>query len=361
MTPRTLLSVSAAAALALTVLPSTADAAAPGSGYHWDERDTGTSEQYRGLAAVNQQTAWVSGEKGGVLRTEDGGHTWTDVSPAAAQKDGLALRDIEAWDARHAVALSIGPGQDSRIFRTDDGGRTWHETFRNTDEAAFFNCIAFTGKRVGLAVSDPVDGKFRILRTTNGGRSWRTLPNDGMPAAGDPEFNFAASGTCLVSAQHQWWHNRGEFWMVSGGAEPRVFHTKNAGTNWSVANAPIRGGEASGIYSAAFKHGRHGVIVGGDYTAPEDGSDAAATSRNGGKTWKASRSAVSGYRSGVAHDPRTLRSVLAVGPNGSDLSRDGGRTWNRFGSTAYDGVQCARDGACWASGPDGAVAVLARS
>ena len=35
---------------------------------------------------------------------------------------GLALRDIEAWDGQHAVALSIGPGKSSGIFSTGDGG-----------------------------------------------------------------------------------------------------------------------------------------------------------------------------------------------------------------------------------------------
>lgn len=359
MTRRTLLTLTTAAALALGAAPL-AHSAPPTDDFQWVDRSTGTDEQFRGLAPIDRDTAWVSGEEGGVLRTEDGGRTWTDVSPAAARTDELALRDIEAWDEHHAVALSIGSGEDSRIFRTTDGGATWTETFRNTDEAAFFNCIAFTSKGVGLAVSDPVDEKFRILRTTDAGASWDVLPTDGMPAAGDPEFNFAASGTCLVSAEQQTGKGRGEFWMVSGGAAPRVFHTEDAGTNWSATDTPIRGGAASGIYSVAFKNAREGVVVGGDYTAAEDGTDAAATSRDGGSTWAASESPVGGYRSGVEYDPRSARTVLAVGPTGSDLSRDGGRTWSGFGTTAYDGVQCTRDGSCWASGPDGAVGVLKR-
>lgn len=39
--------------------------------------------------------------------------------------------------------LAIGPGQDSRIYRSTDGGATWAEAFRNTDEAAFYDCMAF--------------------------------------------------------------------------------------------------------------------------------------------------------------------------------------------------------------------------
>ena len=76
----------------------------------------------------------------------------------------------------------------------------WTETFRNTDPAAFYDCLAFFDDRHGLALSDPVDGKFRILATDDGGRSLagRCRPT-GMPAALAGEFAFAASGTCLVA------------------------------------------------------------------------------------------------------------------------------------------------------------------
>lgn len=67
------------------------------------------------------------------------------------------------------------------MYRTDDGGATWTESFRNTDPRAFYDCLTFFDTRHGLAMSDPVDGKFRILSTKDGGRSWAVLPNEGMP------------------------------------------------------------------------------------------------------------------------------------------------------------------------------------
>src|SRR5262245_63136371 len=56
-----------------------------------------------------------------------------------------------------------------------------------------------------LAMSDPVDGKFRILATYDGGHSWEVLPDDGMPDAVAGEFGFAASGTCLVIQGNNAW------------------------------------------------------------------------------------------------------------------------------------------------------------
>lgn len=50
--------------------------------------------------------------------------------------------------------------------------------------------------------------------------------------------------------------------------------------------------------------------------------------------------------------------AIAVGPTGSDISYNAGRTWHRFDTGSLHGVQCTRDGACWASGADGRVARL---
>lgn len=369
------------AAAALAAAPATAAPTAQhGSphhqGYSWSPRPTGVHEQFRGLAAVSSRVAWVSGEKGSVLRTTDGGRHWDDVSPATAKADGLALRDIEAWDSRHAEALSIGEGGDSRIFRTADGGRTWQQVFTNTDPKAFYDCMAFGANGVGLAMSDPVDGYFRMARTTDGGRSWTPLPTTGMPKALANEFGFAASGTCLVAAQDTRRARSGEFWFATGGQSPRVFHTTNAGDTWTAEDTPIRAGDAAGIYSIAYKNSHTGVAVGGDYTAPTDGSDSAAV-KHGRSPWKASDNALGGYRSGVAYVPGRGNNVVAVGPTGSDVSNNGGRTWSTFDTTDYDGIHCVgnsktrsssssyqpgsakrHDGACWASGPDGAVAIL---
>ena len=355
----------AVAASAATALAAPAAVAAPTTAhwpthhhsYSWIPRPTGVQEQFRGLAAVSNRVVWVSGEKGSVLRTTDGGRTWTDVSPTATKTEGLALRDIEAWDSRHAEALSIGPGGDSRIFRTDNGGATWEQVFTNTDPSAFYDCMAFSSHGIGLAMSDPVDGYFRIARTTDGGRSWKVLPTTGMPAAYANEFGFAASGTCLVSAQDRRGSRPGEFWFATGGQSPRVFHTTNAGRTWRAEQTPVRAGDTAGIYSIAFKNSWTGVAVGGDFTAPTDGSDAAAT-KHGRSSWKASSNALGGYRSGVAYVPGRGNVVVAVGPTGSDVSMNGGRTWSTFDTTDYDGIHCATDGACWASGPDGAVAKL---
>ena len=299
---------------------------------------------------MDKRTVWLAGTAGEVLRTRDGGRSWDDISPPGT--DALQFRDVEARDSRRASVLSIGEGTDSRIYTTRDGGRSWLTAFVNEDPAAFYDCMAFyPGGRRGLALSDPVDGKFRILATEDGGRSWHVLPNEGMPPAVAGEFAFAASGTCLVI-------NGRDAWFAGGGGAARVFHSRDGGRTWDVTAAPIPATPAGGVFSLAFRDPWHGVMVGGDFLAPENGADASGFTRDGGRSWQPGGD-LSGYRSGVDWVFGARSTLIAVGPTGSDVTYDGGRSWSAFDTAAYDAVDCV-PGTCWASGPAGAVARLAR-
>jgi photosystem II stability/assembly factor-like uncharacterized protein len=324
---------------------------APPAGAHglrWQPVPTGSTQQFRGLDAVSKRVAWVGGSAGQVLRTIDGGRSWQDVSPPGSA--GLLFRDVEAQSAYRASVLAIGEGDASRIYTTFDGGRSWITAFVNDDPAAFYDCMAFyPGGRHGLALSDPVGGKFRIAATDDGGRSWHVLPDAGMPPAVAGEFAFAASGTCLVTSGR-------DAWFASGGGAARVFHSRDGGATWTVTTAPIPAAEAGGVFSLAFRNPRDGVMVGGDFTAPANGTRASGFTHDGGASWQQGGD-LSGYRSGVDWVTFSRATLIAVGPTGSDVSDDGGRSWRAFDTTAYDAVDCVPL-TCWASGPNGAVAVL---
>lgn len=173
-----------------------------------------------------------------------------------------------------------------------------------------------------------------------------------MPPAEAGEFNFAASGTCLVTSGGR------DAWMASGGAASRIFHSSDRGHTWEAVDSTIPATDAGGVFSMSFRNPRQGLAVGGDCLAPDNGVDASAYTRDG-VTWT-SGGDLGGYRSGVDWTYGARGTAVAVGPSGSDITHDGGRSWRAFSDTGFDSVDCTADGACWASGSGGRVARLVR-
>jgi photosystem II stability/assembly factor-like uncharacterized protein len=333
------------------------------AGHHgppaWDETVVDADQGFRGLDAVDRRTAWVTGGSvteggpGRVFRTTDGGRDWQDVSPPGTE--GLLLRDVEARSTKEAVVLAIGPGDASRIYRTTNGGASWATAFVNDDPAAFYDCLAFypDGRR-GLALSDPVDGKFRILSTHDSGRSWTVLPDDAMPEA-PTEAGFAASGDCLVTAGRS-------AYFGSGGGASRVFRSDDYGLTWTATDSTIPAGDAAGVFALAFRTPREGIAVGGDFAAPADGVDAVAVTRDG-RTWR-NAGDLTHLAEDAAYLPVRGHPLVVTGESGdvmgTSISRDGGRSWTHVSETGYHALDCTRDGSCWAAGGNGRVARLAR-
>ena len=359
--------ISLLVAVSTLVATSLAFASGGKDDFAWQLTPTGSAASLRGLSAVSENVAWASGSVGTVLRTTDRGATWQSVGPPGT--DALQFRDIEAFDRRNAVILSIGDTPDAfRVYVTSDGGQTWRLGFQNQEPTAFYDCMTFFDRRHGIALSDPIGGEFRIIATRDGGRSWQIVDAD-MPPALAGEFAFAASGQCLVSSgdfperdDDDDDDDRGDrsdrlAWFGTGGsAVSRVFRSRDGGKSWRVSATPIRSGPSAGINALAFRDEDNGLAVGGDFNVPTVAPDAAALSRDGGRSWRLIEDAPNEYRSGATWvDQRT---AIAVGLSGSDVSFDRGRSWSRFDSGSFHTVDCADEDACWASGAQGRAAYL---
>ena len=325
------------------VLSLSADAPAT---VQWTPLSSGVTVRLRGVSAPSTDVAWASGQGGTVIRTVDGGRTWETRSiPDAAALD---LRDIEAHDARTAIAMSAGPGDGSRIFRTGDGGAHWTQVYVAPLAGMFLDALAFSSHQHGVAVSDAVEGAFVLLTTTDGGRTWQRVPADRLPPALPQEGAFAASGTNVaVHGRHVW----------VGTTAGRVLRSADDGRTWTVGATPVATGEATGIFSLAMRDASHGVVVGGNYTKESAAIDNAAVTSDGGATWRPSRG-LAGYRSVVAPVAGGgARAWLAVGPTGADLSLDDGATWTAAGGEGYDALTVAPGGrVAYASGAGGRLA-----
>src|SRR5262249_22113190 len=151
--------------------------------------------------------------------------------------------DVRAVHARNGM-VAHAAATAGRIWRTLDGGKTWSLRYQARDTTVFLDALAFWDDRHGLALGDPIGGRFFILLTDDGGETWREAPNESRPQAVDGEAAFAASGTSLVVM------SIGAAWIGSGGKAARVHRTLDRGRTWQVADTPIRSGFASsGVFS----------------------------------------------------------------------------------------------------------------
>ncbi|MFO0936805.1 MAG: YCF48-related protein [Gemmataceae bacterium] len=329
----------------------TATFAYPANAQSWHKQTIAVQGDFRGLSVVSSDVVWVSGTKGSVARTADGGKQWHTVTVPHAEK--LDFRDVEAFGDSTAYLLSSGPGEASRIYKTTDAGKNWTLQFQSAIAESFFDSLAFWDERNGIALSDPVKGKFHLITTSDGGANWKPLPDASLPEALPKEGAFAASGTCLVT------FGESDVWFATGGAKSsRVFHSADRGKNWQVSETPVVAGiESAGIFSLAFRDAKHGMIVGGDYRKPNQSGSTAAITTDGGRTWTVVKDALP-FCSAVAW-AREQNRWIAVGTSGSFSSADDGKTWKRIDRENLNAVQFRSPGQGWTAGPKSYVAKFA--
>jgi photosystem II stability/assembly factor-like uncharacterized protein len=319
-----------------------------------------TTENLRGLSTPAPNIAWASGTHGTYLRTTDGGATWLPAQVPGAES--LDFRDVEAFSADLAYLLAAGPGTQSRIYKTMDAGGTWSLQFTNKDPKGFFDCMAFWNPNHGIAVGDPVNGKFILISTEDGGKHWKPIPPDRLPPANAGEGAFAASGTCIAV------HGKKNTWFATGGKSARVFHSTDAGKTWTVADTPIvHGADSAGIFSIAFRDSNHGVIAGGDYQHPEkDGPNLAFTS-DGGRTWSLAPISPQWYFSAVAYAPACMRTgaspvqakqspaIFVLGTAHAACSDPAATKWQKIWDLNLNALSTSPSGDVFAVGPKGLI------
>lgn len=320
----------------------------------WQILASGEKTNLRGLSVVarpgNPQplAIWASGSNGTVLRSVDGGARFARLRIPGGET--LDFRGVYAIGARTAYLMSSGEGEKSRIYKTTDGGLTWKQEYAGSQKEVFLDGIHCRSEDHCLALGDPVEGKFLLLETTDG-RSWRETHRDTMPAAIKGEGAFAASGTSLILCSKA-------LLFGTGGGATRVFRSTDFGLTWNVAEVPMSSGNASsGIFSLACS-GQNVVAVGGDYKQLEASIRTAAYSNDGGISWKAAPEPPSGYRSAAAF--LVGQTFWAVGPNGTDISGDGGAHWTRVSNLGFNTLAIGASTAVFGGGANGTVARIRR-
>jgi photosystem II stability/assembly factor-like uncharacterized protein len=138
-----------------TVLLTTTD-----GGVNWKKRSIGGVRSPKTMTFINQDTAFIAGEFGGILKTTDGGKNWE-----TSYHNGNAYLDIFFINNNTGYVI----GENGEISMTENCGKDWTVLDSGTDN--YLRSICFTDINTGYAVGS---GGI-ILKTTNGGCSLKAL------------------------------------------------------------------------------------------------------------------------------------------------------------------------------------------
>jgi photosystem II stability/assembly factor-like uncharacterized protein len=325
----------------LTALPFCADAQTI------EMLTSGQAVSIRGLCPVNDNIVWVSGSKGTVGRSLDGGKTWQWMSVKGFEKTDF--RDIEAFNANTAIIMGIA--EPAYILKTTDGGANWKVVFSDSTKGMFLDAMDFYDNKHGIVVGDPIDSKFFIAKTINGGNTWTKTPSIMQSNAAPGEGCFASSGSNIYYFRNK------DFLFVSGGTISRV-HDDAGGRSLPI----IQGKESTGANSIAVRTdgprvSNTFIIAGGDFTNDKDTTLNCVFTHDGGHTWLHPTTPPHGYRSCIIYI--TGKKLLSCGTSGVDLSTDSGLTWRLISENGFHVCRKAKKGkAVFLAGSNGRIAKL---
>lgn len=304
----------------------------------------------RAISAVSNEVVWASGTGNTVLRTLDGGQTWETFRPADSLK--LDFRCLYALDEKQAMVFSIDC--PALGLKTEDGGKTWKQVYYNNQPGIFLNSVYFFDEENGVAVGDPLDGKYVVLLTQNGGETWMV---DEIAPKGTAGM-FAASNGCVQLL------SEGKIMMCT--AEACVY-TYEPHSGWSQNQAPLATGHENhcdGCYGITMLNKNVGFVVGGNYAEVSRPGNVARTD-DGGNTWTLSETGIHGFTSSLAAFPGQDEVLIASGSDGLSWSANQGETWLNLAHLlpedcrGFHALSAARTGDCiFAAGADGKIAKI---
>ena len=215
-------------------------------GNSWTSESSGAVFSINNFAFPSATTGYYAANNSVVGKTTDGGTTWTLQDPNASPFAMLGV-SFPSETVGYAV------GGSGKISKTTDGGTSWTPQSSGTSEE--LNKVYFFDSDVGI-----VSGKGgKIKRTTNGGSSWSTKSSGTSNNLYDMYFVDANTG-------------------FIAGASGTLLKTTDGGNSWSSLNS----GTTEWLYAVCFKNTMEGYAGGADGTI--------LRTTDGGTTWQAESS-----------------------------------------------------------------------
>jgi photosystem II stability/assembly factor-like uncharacterized protein len=299
------------------------------------------STSIRAIIGIDADNMIFAGSRGDIGVTDDGGKTWE--FQYFKYQDSLTphFRSI-AKTSKSIYALSIA--NPALLYRVSFGAQKI--VYKEEGEKVFYDAMTFLDDKTGIAIGDPIGGCTSIIMTHDGGETWNKIDCSKLPEVKDGEASFAASNTNIA-------FYKDNIWVVTGGTRARVLKSSDKGETWEIFDTPmIQGDGPQGIYSVDFYDENNGIIIGGNFSKPNENIANKAITKDGGKTWKiVADGKAPNYKSCVQYVPGTKgKEVIAVGKTGVSFSNDGGETWKDISKDGYYAIQFVDNKTAWLSG-----------
>lgn len=189
--------------------------------------------------------------------------------------------NISGVNTTTAVAATYPQsGGGGEIVRTTNGGVSWTKVTTaaqfNANAGGFCDFVHMFDASVGVALGDPTNGYFEILRTTDGGATWTRVPSGSIPAPLANEYGLTRS---FFARGNTIWAGMGS----SNATDPvRVLKSTDRGLTWTASPVTTLLG---GINRLAFKDDLNGIaynltVANGAVTAVN-----VIRTTDGGATW----------------------------------------------------------------------------
>lgn len=194
---------------------------------NWIEQASGVSERLYFVDAVDQDVAWVVGSNRTVLRTTNGGDTWSSVSDALSSEI-QNLYVVDAIDENTAFVATVTGDSNAGtnialVYRTKNGGVSWTKVFELP--SGWIDNLTMFSRNSGILIGDPINGFWTVYRTTDGGDNWTAITNP--PSAGDNDWS-GMNSFCWLDHLNGWF----------GTNTPDIYHTTDGGLNWNRETMP---------------------------------------------------------------------------------------------------------------------------
>jgi photosystem II stability/assembly factor-like uncharacterized protein len=241
-----------------------------------------------------------------LIRSTDGGQTWTEQDPGLpiipTVNTGMLYAAI-LLDSLHAIAI----GDTSLILTTSDGGNTWAER----DAGFGLSCMEFLDPHQGILCG----GNGNIRTTSDGGLTWNILTN--------PSLNGVVS--C-----HDYGNGRYRFFQYGSGP---IYTTSDNGKSWDSTRIydykdPAN---ANKLIDACDFLGIDSILAYGSILTPSFNLRHAwvLLSTDGGRSWKEQLNRIISMRGGVYSVSEAFDNIWVGGGGGDGMiySTNHGSTW----------------------------------